>query len=202
MSDAFAHLDDEQRRKAQALAATFRELGSGEPEEWALSEVEDDVPQLARYLFLRRMWRSADEWRLPPDQWFAGRDEDEAEPVAEEDDDEPTLVSTSAEEADAGDEDADPPFLAARQAVARMLAAGVDPEDVKELARAVFVHAFYDAVRTLDEGFDPLAPEGTPGWLLTEVGGDLTLTGRMLENLHEDLFTTEPDQGEQPPPSS
>lgn len=193
MSDAFAHLPSDDRRRAQALAETFRELGAGEPEAWAASEVEDDIPQLARFLFLRRLWAGAGQWRLPPGEWFAEVQPDEpAELLSEADDDEPTLVSTPADEA--GDEDADPPFLAAQQAVRRILDAGADPEDLKEVARAIFLHTAFDAVQTVDEGHDPRAGEGMPGWLLTEVGGDLVLTGRVIPDLHEDLFTTEPDE--------
>ena len=192
MSDDFAGLDAGQRRRAQELAGTFRDLGAGEPEVWAASEVEDDIPQLARFLFLRRLWRSAGQWKLPPETWFAEPEQTDA--AAEEDDDEPTLVSASADEA--GDEDAEPAFLAAQQAVERILAAGADPRDLREVARAIFLHTAFDAVSTVDEGHDPHAGEGMPGWLLTEVGGDLVLTGRVIPDLHEDLLTTEPDEAE------
>jgi hypothetical protein len=191
VSDAFAHLSPEDQRRAQALAERFREAGAEQPEGWAASEVEDDIPQLARFIFLRRLWRGAWQWTQPPEEWFAEIVPDEG-PVGEEDDDEPTLVSASPDEAP-DDEDADPPFFAAQQAVRRILAAGADPEDLKEVARAIFVHTAFDAVQTVDEGHDPRVGEGMPGWLLTEVGGDLVLTGRVIPDLHEDLLTTEPD---------
>jgi hypothetical protein len=177
-----------------ALVEKFRALGAGDPEGWAASEAEEDIPQLARFIFLRRLWRSAWQWTLPPEEWFA-----EVEPApgdeepADEDDDTPTLVRGDAEEADA---DGDPPFFAAQQAVRRILAAGADPEDLREVARAIFLHTAFDAVQTVDEGHDPQAGEGMPGWLLTEVGGDLVLTGRVIPDLHEDLLTTEPDEAE------
>ncbi|HEU4883218.1 MAG TPA: hypothetical protein VFT45_13250 [Longimicrobium sp.] len=191
MSDAFAGLDGEQRRRAEALAERFRAAGAEMPEEWAASEVVDDIPQLARFLFLRRLWRGAWQWQQPPEGWFAEMEPDEA-PVEEEDDDEPTPVSAVRDDEEP-DEDTDPPFLAAQQAVQRILAAGADPEDLKEVARAIFLHTAFDAVATVDDGHDPQAGEGMPGWLLTEVGGDLVLTGRVIPDLHEDLLTTEPD---------
>jgi hypothetical protein len=192
VSDAFAHLSPEDQRRAQGLAERFRAAGAEEPEGWAVSEVEDDVPQLARFIFLRRLWRGAWQWTQPPREWFAEIAPDE-DPVDAEngDGDEPTLVSASHDEVP--DEDADPPFLAAQQAVRRILAAGADPEDLKEVARAIFLHTAFDAVQTVDEGHDPRVGEGMPGWLLTEVGGDLVLTGRVIPDLHEDLLTTEPD---------
>jgi len=186
-SSAFAHLSAEDRRRAEALAETFRRLGAGDPEAWALSEVEDGIPQLARFIFLRRLWRGAEEWALSPAEWFADR---EPEPVDEEEDEDGE--ETSAEIPSSEDGDAEPAFLAAQQAVQRILAAGVDPEDLKEVARAVFLHAAFDAVQTVDEGYDPEAGEGMPGWLLAEVSGDLMTTNRVLDRLHEDLFTTEP----------
>jgi hypothetical protein len=196
VSDAFESLDGEQLRRAAVLAEHFRELGAGDPEGWAVSEVEDDIPQLARFLFLRRLWRGAWQWKQPPDEWFA---EVEPEPAdqddaVEEDDDTPTLVADSSYDAEAQEADGDPPFLAAQQAVQRILAAGADPEDLKEVARAIFLHTAFDAVATVDDGHDPEAGEGMPGWLLTEVGGDLMLTGRVIPGLHEDLLTTEPDE--------
>ncbi|WP_420126611.1 hypothetical protein [Longimicrobium sp.] len=191
MSDAFAGLDHEQRRRAEALAERFRAAGAEAPEGWAASEVEDDIPQLARFIFLRRLWRGAWQWKQPPEDWFAEIPADDVLVSDEDDEDEPTLVQTSGDEV--MDEDGDPPFLAAQQAVQRILAAGADPEDLKEVARAIFLHTAFDAVQTVDEGHDPEAGDGMPGWLLTEVGGDLVLTGRVIPDLHEDLLTTEPD---------
>lgn len=180
MSDAF-----------ESLVEKFRAVGAEQPEEWAASEVEDDIPQLARFLFLRRLWRGARQWKLPPAEWFAEVEPDEL-PVDEEDDDEPTLVPSS--NGEVADEDAEPPFLAAQQAVQRILAAGADPDDLKEVARAIFLHTAFDVVATVDDGHDPEAGDGMPGWLLTEVGGDLVLTGRVIPDLHEDLLTAEPDE--------
>jgi hypothetical protein len=178
----------------EALVEKFRALEAEQPEEWAASEVQEDIPQLARFLFLRSVWRSAEQWKQPPAQWFAEVEPAPAdeEPV-EEDDDEPTLVSASGD-VEVADEDAEPPFLAAQQAVRRILAAGADAEDLREVARAIFLHTAFDVVATVDDGHDPEAGEGMPGWLLTEVGGDLVLTGRVIPGLHEDLLTTEPDE--------
>ena len=189
VSDAFAHLPPEDARRAEDLAETFRALGAEEPEAWALSEVEDGHP-------------AAGALHLSPPpvarRWTSGR----SRPTRGSPSASPSRRRTTRRrmrtrlESDAGeadeDADAEPAFLAAQQAVQRILAAGADPEDLKEVARAVFLHAAFDAVSTVDEGHDPQAGEGMPGWLLTEVGGDLTLTGRMLDELHEDLLTTEP----------
>lgn len=194
MSDALAYLDPDQRRRLAELTETFRALGAGDPEGWAASEVTENIPQLARFLFLRRLWSGGEQWTLPPGEWFAEVEEDDDEPALEEDDDEPTLVRPSPDDADAGDDDGDPPFLAAQQAVERILVAGVSADDLREVARAVFIYATFDACQTIDEGHDPHAEPEMPGWLLTEVGADLVLTGRMLDGLHEDLLTVQPEE--------
>jgi hypothetical protein len=177
MSDAFAHLSPDDRRRVEALTEQFRALGAEEPEAWALSEVQENLPQLAGFLLLRSIWRSAEQWKLPPDEWFG-------EPELDEDED---------EAGDAGlTGDSEPAFVAAQQAVQRILAAGADPEDLKEIARAVFLHTAFDAVHTVDEGYDPDAGDGLPGWLLIELDAEFTTTGRAIVGLHEDLLTTEP----------
>jgi len=38
------------------LTEIFRNLGARDPEEWAESEVNEGIPQLARYIFLKGAW--------------------------------------------------------------------------------------------------------------------------------------------------
>lgn len=184
MSDAFAHHSPADRARGEALAERFRALGAGDPEAWAASEVEEDIPQLAGFLLLRSVWRGAEQWKAHPAEWFGEPDapDDEADQAGDED--------------EAGgarpDGDSEPAFGAAQQAVQRVLAAGVDPADLKEIARAVFLHAAFDVIHTVDEGHDPEAGDGLPGWLLIELDAEFTTTGRAIVGLHEDLLTTEP----------
>ncbi len=41
----------------QRLTELLRILGADKPEEWASSQVFEDIPQVARFLFLRQAWR-------------------------------------------------------------------------------------------------------------------------------------------------
>lgn len=41
----------------QELSALFRTLGAPNPEAWARSQFEENIPQLARFLFLRQAWK-------------------------------------------------------------------------------------------------------------------------------------------------
>jgi hypothetical protein len=39
------------------LTELFHKLGAPDPEVWARSQLDEDLPQLARFLFLRQAWR-------------------------------------------------------------------------------------------------------------------------------------------------
>ncbi|MFF7888707.1 hypothetical protein ACH40F_47970 [Streptomyces sp. NPDC020794] len=65
-TDYLAGLDDDQRYAAQALHNRFAELGADEPLAWAFSQVTEGIPQMARYLILRRFWSEAiNQWEQP-----------------------------------------------------------------------------------------------------------------------------------------
>src|SRR5688500_15480467 len=40
------------------LADLFQRLGARDPDAWARSQLEEGIPQLARFLFLRQAWRA------------------------------------------------------------------------------------------------------------------------------------------------
>ncbi|HEY8065110.1 MAG TPA: hypothetical protein VIF40_10345 [Methylosinus sp.] len=42
---------------AQELSALFQSLGARNPKAWAKSQIEENIPQLARFLFLRQAWK-------------------------------------------------------------------------------------------------------------------------------------------------
>jgi hypothetical protein len=41
----------------EELTALFRKLGAEDPEGWARSQIRENIPQLARFLFLRQAWK-------------------------------------------------------------------------------------------------------------------------------------------------
>jgi len=55
--DASGSLPEGNRRRLPELAERLRLAGAADPESWALSEVSEDIAQLTRFLFLRRVWR-------------------------------------------------------------------------------------------------------------------------------------------------
>jgi hypothetical protein len=54
-----SNLDGDKHAAAVALRDRFSELGADEPESWARSEIVEGIPQLARFLILRKLWADA-----------------------------------------------------------------------------------------------------------------------------------------------
>ncbi|WP_091307690.1 hypothetical protein [Micromonospora chersina] len=144
-----ATLPPDVRDSAVSLAERFKELGAQDPEEWARSEISENIPQLARFMVLRALWREV----ISP--WM------------------------------------DASALSDVAAAQRLIDAGADPHDVLLVARAGAYEAVVAAVCVLDEGRDPDAREGDPGWHLIETDADCNPTGREVGGLHESLGETD-----------
>ncbi|MFF5287343.1 hypothetical protein [Streptomyces sp. NPDC013171] len=54
------------RSAAESLRMQFEALGAADALDWARSEIDEDQPQLARFVLLRSLWRGAiDGWADP-----------------------------------------------------------------------------------------------------------------------------------------
>lgn len=82
--------------------------------------------------------------------------------------------------------------MAAVPAASRLLRAGADPADLATAMRAAAYEAVFGVLARIDEGHDPEAPQGLPGWLLVEVDAEGNETGREVGGLHEDLLALDP----------
>jgi hypothetical protein len=61
-----AGLSADERARAQALCDRFARLGADQPHLWARSELEEGIPQMGRFLFLRTLWTDAiNRWQDP-----------------------------------------------------------------------------------------------------------------------------------------
>ncbi len=58
-------LNESDRAQAVDLHGRFRSLGVGDPESWTRSEVDGDIAQLGRLLFLRAVWAAINQWGAP-----------------------------------------------------------------------------------------------------------------------------------------
>ncbi len=160
-------LDADTRVRVEKLSQTLRDLGDTTPDLGAYSEVTENIPQLARFLVLRHLWpHTIDRYRDKTSwilSWIGQAERD-----------------SSGTFADAG------------RALRRMIDAGITPEDIGSVARAIAYEAVFDVLDTIDEGRDPHVSE--PGWALMELNGDGELTGRTVAALHEDILTMNPSQ--------
>lgn len=142
------------------LTRLFEALGAEDAEGWA--EAEQDVPQLARYRFLRMVWQDIDAWSTTAPHW----------------------VAAYREEGVAGG--------AVERAVRLGLTAVELGEIAREVARETafaLLQGMDDPERGEVPGE---TEGRLPGWFLGELSERGEPTGRVLGALHEDLNETEP----------
>ncbi|HEX4301619.1 MAG TPA: hypothetical protein VHZ78_02415 [Rhizomicrobium sp.] len=167
-SEWIASLSPDVRKSAFALIERFQALGADDPEGWARSEISEDIPQLARFAFLRTLWpQQINRWVDPAstefDKYVALAD---SEPKA--------------------------PFADAGAALKRVLALGAARSDIAAIARMVAYRTVFDLLAHIDEGCDPDRPAGLPGWTLIETDRNDHPTGRAVGGLHEDVLMLDP----------
>lgn len=155
---------DNDSERLEDLIARFAALGASDPEMWAASEIHENIPQLARFCFLRSLWpRLIDSWAQ--DVSWAQRLSDSQEG----------------------------PFADAWAGLARVRDAGVKPETLAPIARWIAYETVFGLLYHLGYGMDEDAGETFPGWRLMEThGSDGPLTSRVVDGLHEDLLGFDP----------
>ena len=83
--------------------------------------------------------------------------------------------------------------------LAMLLDDGTNPDLLATAIRQVVLETVISVIYVIDNGFDPTAPGGAPGWALMETrddGSATTLTGRAVGGLHESLYQTDPQHTE------
>lgn len=155
---------DNHNERLETLTAAFAALGAPDPAGWARSEAQEDIPQLARFCFLRSVWpKLIDTWT---------RDVGWVERLSDSDTE---------------------PFADASVGLSRMRDAGVEPIDVGRVARWVAYETVFGLLYHLGCGIDDDAGDAAPGWQLMETAGfDGALTGRSIAGLYEDLLGLDP----------
>ncbi|MFE7484147.1 hypothetical protein [Streptomyces sp. NPDC057552] len=145
------------------LTALFRALGAdGDAADWAESEAEEGLPQLARYRFLRTVWQDVDAWTTEAPRWVASYRTDGVAAGAVD-----RALAAGLTPEDLGE--------LARE-VARETAFGV-------------LHALADPA---DGSLPAEVEDQLPGWRLAELDPAGEPTGRHLYALHEDFADLEP----------
>ena len=159
------------------LTEVFREAGAPEPENWARSEVEEGIPQLARYLFLRGAWKAV----LTEDdvRWIDAYRKSSSDP--------------------------DAPLAGVGPALDRLLGRGIDPRDLTDVVRAMQYEVLFAICYLMDESFPATGDLEDPSPELTSVGWGLFETDeeerplRRIGGLHESALGMDPTGREMRP---
>ena len=158
------------KAEIQSLTRRFAAVGASDPESWARSQLEEGIPQLARFLFLRQAWQQ----------------------VVPEDD--PSWISA---EIEAAVDEPDAPLAGVGHALARLKAAGASDDDLTDLVRGMQAHLLSGLCYLLeDPGLDAEPEAADVSWALCQ----LTEEGALLINgLHESVLETDPTGREMRP---
>ena len=157
------------------LAATFRRLGARDPEDWARSQVEEGIPQLARYLFLRQAWRH----------------------IVKEGD--PSWIEASIERAKTHPHE---PYAGVGHALTKLRSRGATDDEITDLVRGMQAELLFSFCYLLEDPGD-LEPEVEDvAWVLAQVDGEGNVLGT-IGGLHESVLETDPTGREvRPKPGS
>lgn len=146
----------------QGLTALFEALGADDAAGWAESEAEEDLPQLARYRFLRMVWQDIDAWSTAAPAWVEAYRKD------------------------------GPASGCVRRALGLGLTPGELGELAREIARETVSGVLYGLDGPSDGDLPPGIEAELPRWRLAELSPGGGPTGRVLGALYEDLDETEP----------
>lgn len=146
------------------LTSIFRNLGAGDPESWADSEVSENIPQLARFMFLKGAWQRI--VRDDDTQWI-----------------DDVLQNVPAESND--------PYAGAAHAVRQMLDAGVSKLAIAQLVRATQAEFLFDLCYMLDDSSSVDGNDDYVDWSFVELDADGN-PGRPINGLHESVLATDP----------
>ena len=153
------------------LTSLFRKLGAPDPEGWARSQLEEGIPQLARFLFLRQAWRR----------------------IADERD--ASWIDRSIQRAESHPNE---PYAGVGHALKKLRARGATDEELTDLARGMQARALFSFCYLLDDPGDLEDEVADMGWTLMQVddAGNLLAT---IHGLHESVLATDPTGREMRP---
>ncbi len=169
----YESLDKKTRKIADQKVEILKRFNAEDPLGWVSSEMRENIPQVARFLFLHRVRSEV------LDGYFQFS-------VPESPDFEKSL----------------PPLVRMKvgeEAFNRLIASGVDREDLVRVARAAACRTVINFVEMLDGVTFSEELEGlshAPDWAIMEIveeKNERRLTGRILDGLHESVFDLYPE---------
>lgn len=169
-------MPSEGQQSLARLTAVFRRLGADAPEEWASSEVEEGIPQLGHFVFLKQAWQSVIDEKQP-NTWF-------------------NQVARN------GKRDASSIWGQLSRALQALLSAGVTREQLARVIQLLQYQTLNEMCFLLDGGgfSSPINASASEGvapvrWCLLQVDDDANVVGR-IDGLHE-YSDGEPPNGRQ-----
>lgn len=155
----------------KTLTRLFDALGAPDPEGWARSQVDQGIPQLARYLFLRQAWRNI----VPEDdsRWI------------------------DAAIARAKDHPGEP-YAGAGLALGRLRAKGATDEELTDLVRAMQAELLFGLCYLLDDPGEVEEAVEDIAWALVQIDDEGTVL-ETIGGLHESVLETDPTGREMRP---
>lgn len=157
--------------KIRRLTDLFRKLGAPEPEGWARSEVDEGIPQLARFLFLRQAWRSV---------------------VSDEN---PTWIDALIK---AAERDPAAPYAGAGHALKSLRAKGATDEELVDLVRGVQAESLFSFCYLLGDPGDVEEEVAHIAWGLFQIDENGSPI-EAIPALHESVLETDPTSREMRP---
>jgi hypothetical protein len=155
----------------RTLAALFERLGADDPDGWARSQVEEGIPQLARFLFLRQAWRAVVDEGDP--RWIA-------------------MAIAGAE--------ADPhgPYAGVGHALRSLRARGATDDEITDLVRGMQAELLFQLCYLLEDPGDVEPEVQDVAWSLVQVDDDGNVLAS-IDGLHESVLQTDPTGREMRP---
>jgi hypothetical protein len=158
----------------KTLAALFRKLGARDPDGWARSQLNEDIPQLARFLFLRQAWRKI-------------VDEGDA-----------TWIGSAIARAETHP---DEPYAGVGHALKKLRDRGATDDELTDVVRGMQAELLFGFCYLLDDPGDVEPEVANILWTLAQIDEDGNVLGTVCA-LHESVLETDPTGREMRPRSS
>ena len=159
-------------RTLEELTEIFRSLGSSYPELSARSEIEEGIPQLARFIFLQQAWSG----------------------IAREGD-----SGWIDEEIRSAKANPDRPYAGLGHALERCLSKGVSADDITEITRCLQAQMLFNIGYLIDGPRFTPEPLEEIGWGLFQTDSNDQPYGKQIGALYESVLEFDPTGREMRP---
>lgn len=158
----------------RTLTALFKKLGARDPAGWARSQLEEDIPQLARFLFLRQAWRAV------------------------VDEDETTWITAAISGAESKPNE---PYAGVGHALRKLRERGATDRELTDLVRGMQAELLFQLCYLLEDPGEVEPEVADVQWALVQVDDEGNVLAN-VNGLHESVLETDPTGREMRPRQS